>query len=543
MGGNQPALIENADLIRKLVHLDDASCPVGDAVVVAADRYQAVMADAAFEPEQRVEWQCRKWLQFRLLGSEGFRDDALGRAMQPDVGDRDEPVIELAIEVIEIAERAGQEEVVADVVERPLHLALGLGPIRSASSRDEAVVLTERDQRTVVDDVAFDILAGHCRLHAVVENLDWYSADGGEGQHVTAQQRLQILVHDEAREDVPGMTEHQGEQPDDPADPRLVGESSDEAGEVDLRLLARRCLKANLERLRLVVRPDRRHKAFYRRVGPAIAAFPDLAGKSDGGQVGEGGSALTQIIEIRRELARSADLTRAVSRQLEPAFDVFPHRLRVAAGAPGDRRDRQALAVKPQDHHQFSKLDHRCRSFPNRIGKDRRRSTACSDCRIAPRQSGPGHQLRNFRCPQSGRIQRTTTTRQGTLDFVDNVVDRSSGAIHARATVPNPNLLLTPGEFARVRLLVGAPAAMTLVPDAAVLPDQSQHLLMTVSEDGTVVPKQVQIGDIRGGLRVVRSGLAPNDRVIIDGVAYATPGSKVQTQDGAIHYAASAGLD
>src|ERR1700756_2828931 len=49
-------------------------------------------------------------------------------------------------------------------------------------------------------------------------------------------------------------------------------------------------------------------------------------------------------------------------------------------------------------------------------------------------------------------------SRQGTLDFVDNVVDRSSGTIHARATVPNPNLLLTPGEFARVRLLAGAPA-------------------------------------------------------------------------------------
>src|SRR5215472_8468955 len=119
-------------------------------------------------------------------------------------------------------------------------------------------------------------------------------------------------------------------------------------------------------------------------------------------------------------------------------------------------------------------------------------------------------------------------SRHGTLDFVDNVVDRSSGTIHAPATVPNPNLLLTPGEFARVRLLAGAPAPTVLVPDAAVLPDQSQHLVMTVAEDGTVVPKQVQIGDIRGGLRVIRSGLAPNDRVIIDGLPYATPGSKVQ---------------
>ena len=133
--------------------------------------------------------------------------------------------------------------------------------------------------------------------------------------------------------------------------------------------------------------------------------------------------------------------------------------------------------------------------------------------------------------------------RQGTLDFVDNVVDRSSGTVHARATVPNPNLLLTPGEFARVRLIVGSAATCLLVPDAAVLPDQSQHVVMTVSADDMVVPKQVEIGEIRGGLRVIRSGLSPNDQVIIGGVPYAKPGSKVIPQDGAIRYAAAQGLD
>jgi RND family efflux transporter MFP subunit len=134
-------------------------------------------------------------------------------------------------------------------------------------------------------------------------------------------------------------------------------------------------------------------------------------------------------------------------------------------------------------------------------------------------------------------------TRQGTLDFVDNVVDRSSGTIHARATVPNPNLLLTPGEFARVRLVVGAPAPRLLVPDTAVLPDQSQHVVMTVSPDDMVVPKHVEIGEIRDGLRVIRSGLTPNDKVIIDGIPYAKPGSKVAPQDGAIRYDVAQGLD
>jgi RND family efflux transporter MFP subunit len=137
----------------------------------------------------------------------------------------------------------------------------------------------------------------------------------------------------------------------------------------------------------------------------------------------------------------------------------------------------------------------------------------------------------------------TKFTRQGTLDFVDNVLDRSSGTIHARATVPNPELFLTPGEFARVRLVVGAAAPTLLVPDAAVLPDQSQHLVMTVSADGTVAPKQVEIGDIRGSLRVIRSGLTPNDQVIIEGIPYARPGSKVAPQERAIRYAAAQGHD
>jgi membrane fusion protein, multidrug efflux system len=135
----------------------------------------------------------------------------------------------------------------------------------------------------------------------------------------------------------------------------------------------------------------------------------------------------------------------------------------------------------------------------------------------------------------------TQFTRQGTLNFVDNVLNRASGTIHARATVPNPDLLLTPGEFARVRLIIGAPTQVLLVPDAAVLPDQSQHIVMTVAPDGTVVPKQVDIGDLRGSLRVIRSGLAPDDQVIIDGIPYAAPGAKVAPQGGKIRYAADAG--
>ncbi len=133
--------------------------------------------------------------------------------------------------------------------------------------------------------------------------------------------------------------------------------------------------------------------------------------------------------------------------------------------------------------------------------------------------------------------------RQGTLDFVDNALDRASGTIHARATVPNPDLFLAPGQFARLRVAIAPATTVYLLPDAAVILDQSQHLVMTVQPDSTVKPKIVTTGDLRGGLRVILSGLEPTDRVIINGLVRAMPGTKVTPQEGAIQYDATADGD
>ena len=124
--------------------------------------------------------------------------------------------------------------------------------------------------------------------------------------------------------------------------------------------------------------------------------------------------------------------------------------------------------------------------------------------------------------------------RHGTLDFIDNVVNRSSGTIHARVTVPNPDLTLTPGQFARLRVALGDPAPALLVPPAAVIPDQSRQVVMTVAADGTVVPKVVETGDLYRGLRVITSGLSADDRVVINGVVRVRPGIKVTPVAGTI---------
>jgi len=123
---------------------------------------------------------------------------------------------------------------------------------------------------------------------------------------------------------------------------------------------------------------------------------------------------------------------------------------------------------------------------------------------------------------------------QGELDFVDNQMDRSSGTIHARASLPNPDMLIAGGEFGRLRLPTSAPKATLLLPDSAISTDQSRQLVMTVAADGTVVPKPVGVGPLRDGLREITSGLASTDRVIINGLMRARPGGKVTPQPGAI---------
>jgi RND family efflux transporter MFP subunit len=125
-------------------------------------------------------------------------------------------------------------------------------------------------------------------------------------------------------------------------------------------------------------------------------------------------------------------------------------------------------------------------------------------------------------------------TLQGTLDFVNNQVDRTAGTIRARAVFPNPDMLITPGQFGRIRIPGSEPYDAILIPDSAILSDQSQKIVMTVNPDISVVPKVIRPGPGIDGLRVVREGLSPNDVIIIDGLMRVRPGAKVIPQQGKI---------
>ena len=136
---------------------------------------------------------------------------------------------------------------------------------------------------------------------------------------------------------------------------------------------------------------------------------------------------------------------------------------------------------------------------------------------------------------QGQLIDETDWPLKGNIDFVDNQFNRTTGTIRVRATFPNPELFISPGQFGRVRVPMSQEKPTMLVPDAAVVTDQSTKLLFTVTEDGTVVPKPVELGAVTdGGLRIVRTGITPDDEVIINGLLRARPGQKVTPQPGEV---------
>jgi RND family efflux transporter MFP subunit len=106
-------------------------------------------------------------------------------------------------------------------------------------------------------------------------------------------------------------------------------------------------------------------------------------------------------------------------------------------------------------------------------------------------------------------------------------MDVSTGTLRGRAVIPNKDLSILPGQFGRVRLIASAPYDALLLPDTAIATDQSRKIVFVVKDDDTVEAKPVVLGPLDGGLRVIREGLKPEDRVIVDGLQRARVGAKV----------------
>ncbi len=128
----------------------------------------------------------------------------------------------------------------------------------------------------------------------------------------------------------------------------------------------------------------------------------------------------------------------------------------------------------------------------------------------------------------------TTYALKGRIDFVDNQIDPGSGAIRERAVIENADGLLTPGMFGHLKLQGSDPYPALMIPDSAILTDLNRRVVYLVGPDDKVVAAPITPGPVWRGLRVVRAGLKPGDRVIIDGLNGARPGAQVRPHPGVI---------
>ena len=149
------------------------------------------------------------------------------------------------------------------------------------------------------------------------------------------------------------------------------------------------------------------------------------------------------------------------------------------------------------------------------------------------RQAASGERMSSRYAPNPVEIQLADERDyrwRGRMVFVDNAIDTGSGTIRAHAEVSNPNGFLVPGMFGRARLLGSGTYRALLVPDEAIVTDQTRRLVYVAGQDGKTAVRNVVTGPLVEGLRVIRDGLAPRDRVVLDGLARLQPGTPVKVR-------------
>jgi multidrug efflux system membrane fusion protein len=132
------------------------------------------------------------------------------------------------------------------------------------------------------------------------------------------------------------------------------------------------------------------------------------------------------------------------------------------------------------------------------------------------------HQDRNIPV-DLGLADENGFSRHGAIDSIDNRLNGNSGTIRVRARFENPNGTMVPGMFARVKVNGGNPRKAMMVTDEAVATDQDRKYVLVVDDQQHVVYKQVQIGPLYNGLRIIESGISAGDRVIVNGMQRVRP--------------------
>ncbi|OQW70918.1 MAG: hypothetical protein BVN33_16945 [Proteobacteria bacterium ST_bin13] len=139
-----------------------------------------------------------------------------------------------------------------------------------------------------------------------------------------------------------------------------------------------------------------------------------------------------------------------------------------------------------------------------------------------------GNRDRVSAIPVSATLDGTLAPVAGHLQLVDNQVDARAGTILLRATFANPNGKFTPGQFARIRLGEAKREPVILIPETAIGTDQSRRYVLLLKPDNRTVRRDIQLGQLLDGLRVVTQGLQPGERIVISNLQRLKPGSLVQ---------------
>jgi multidrug efflux system membrane fusion protein len=121
--------------------------------------------------------------------------------------------------------------------------------------------------------------------------------------------------------------------------------------------------------------------------------------------------------------------------------------------------------------------------------------------------------------------------REGRIEFVDNALDPQSGTIRVRAVFDNRDGRLAPGLFARLKVGGGGERTAVLIDDRAVGTDQSKKFVFVVDAGQQVAYREVKLGPLVDGLRVVREGLSPGESIVVNGVQRVRPGMQVAGND------------
>jgi RND family efflux transporter MFP subunit len=122
--------------------------------------------------------------------------------------------------------------------------------------------------------------------------------------------------------------------------------------------------------------------------------------------------------------------------------------------------------------------------------------------------------------------------REGIIDFADNAYDSSTGTLLVRGTFRNPNGFLVPGNFVRVRIPASPKYHALLLADRAIGSDQDEKFVYVVDSGNVARLRHITLGPLAGGLRVVKSGLRPDDVVIVNGIIKVRPNSPVKPEQG-----------